>query len=167
MRSESGSPSSTPTRVEKLTPVTAQMLKLVEAGVSKPVIQGYIEQTALSQPLTATDILALNEHNVSDDLVLALLKKAAAPPTPAREASQLQLNRADKAQTANRPEYLAFDPESYEFWWYHYAYPRALAAANERLFSSYRPFFEAPNDFGYYPPFGFTPQPLGRRFGPP
>ncbi len=152
----------------RLSPFVVQVLKLLDAGVSQPVIQAYIEQTPITQPLSAADILALKEKGIPDGLTVALLKRAAA--TPAMRTAptpQLRANSVPPPQPNRRQGYAVMDPESYEFWWYHYAYPRALAAANERLFSSYRPFLESPNDYGYYPPFAFPPQPPMRRFSQP
>ncbi len=147
----------------RLSPITAQVLKLVDAGVSVPVIHAYIEQTPVAQPLSAADILALKEKGIADDLTLTLLKRGAAAPVAQAPRPQLRANSAPPPQADRRPGYAGMDPESYQFWWYHYAYPRALAQANERLFSSYGPSFVAPNDYGYYPPLAFPPQPPPAR----
>ncbi len=144
----------------KLSPAAEHVVKLMQAGVSKPVIEAYIEQAPVTRPLSAADLIALKEREVPDDLTVALLKRAAA-------ASASQQAVATSGPKPRRQSVAgALDPESYEFWWYHYAYPRALAAANETLLSPYRTFYQSPGGFyGYYPPLVFGPQPL-RGMGP-
>ncbi|HEX2972178.1 MAG TPA: hypothetical protein VHP11_07585 [Tepidisphaeraceae bacterium] len=163
----SGASESAAEETAKLSPAAAQVLKMIQAGVSKEVISTYIDQAPISRPLTATDVIELKNKGVPDELIAGLLNRA-------REISALVAQaRSDAANTPNPPDANpvmpgpntglnngVMDPESYEFWWYHYAYPRALAEANKRIFSSYQPFFEYPSDFyGYYPPLPFSPQP--------
>ncbi len=146
-----------------LSAVTVQVLKLLDAGVSKPVIEAYIQQASIPEPLHAADLIALKEKSVPDDLTLAMLNRAGRNPAASPNEKGQSTAASDRSlvaapQYASRGTYRAIDPESYDFWWYHYAYPRALAAANEQLFSSYRPFFQgAPEAYGYYPPLVFGP----------
>ncbi len=157
-----------------LSPVTLEVIKLLQAGMSKSIIQAYIEQAAVTRALTAADLVALKEKGVPDDLTVALLKRANAVAAAQTRRPQLAATTGSTSSGQGAPPALGapgsrvMDPESYDFWWYHYAYPRALAAANERLFSSYAPFYQSPPDAGYYyPPLGFAPQPFSRRTAPP
>jgi hypothetical protein len=116
------------------------VIKMLEAGVSKEVVKAYIEN---SPPfaLTADGVIALKKHSVPDDLATALVKRMvdlrAGHVSPDGSGSHVFAageSGAGRPQNARR-----FDPESYEFWWYHYAYPRALSYANERLYASFYP----------------------------
>jgi hypothetical protein len=130
---------------QRLSPVTVQVLKLMKAGVSRPVVEAFIEQTPIQQPLAASDLLALKELGVQDELTIALLRRATGQAE--QTAAAPRDPNAAAPDSARGPGIV--DPESYDFWWYHYAYPRALAAANDRVLSSYRylPF----EGYGYYP----------------
>ncbi len=165
-----------PKHSAKLPPIADQVLKLYQAGVSNTVIEAYIAQAPVTRPLSAPDVLVLKQKGVPDELAVALLKRAAPSATAARQGQQRPPPAAANAvapppssQVTPPSAFAGMDPESYEFWWYHYAYPRALAAANERLFSSYQQFYRYPADYGFYgfyPPLAFPPQPPG-RFGAP
>jgi hypothetical protein len=137
-------------------PGVQEVLRMLKAGVSKDVIRVYIESSPKPYHLVGTDLIALKQASVPDELTTAMLKRgpelrlqvAERPPVPA-------LSRAGRSG--------ALDPESYDFWWYHYAYPRTLAYANERMLSPLAPFA----DSYYYPDLPFRPQPLHRfSFGP-
>ena len=58
------------------------------------------------------------------------------------------------------------DPEGYDYFRYYYLYPRTLASANERLFSS-PAFPPPPYSRGYYSPWGFRPGPFAPQFPGP
>ncbi|HYG35018.1 MAG TPA: hypothetical protein VEC99_09555, partial [Clostridia bacterium] len=136
-------------------------------------IAAYVEQASISQPLSVRDVVVMKEQEVPVDIIVAVLKRAKQSGNQvkpgemksgaeAHEPSEFALDEGVSIppQVDRRTSNNSMDPESYEFWWYHYAYPRALAAANERVFSSYRPFLEY--QFGYndfYPPLVFGPQP--------
>src|SRR5437870_3331806 len=52
-------------------PPVADVLRLVEAKVDPEVIRTYIKNSATGFSLTASDIIALRERGVPDDLVVA------------------------------------------------------------------------------------------------
>lgn len=123
------------------------ILKMMKAGVSKDVIKLYIES---SRPLALTpdDLIKLKDAAVPDDITTAMLKRSAEAKAQAGPA---------KASLTAPPGVTGFrgmDPESYEFWWYHYAYPRTLAYANERLYPDYPPYGCGP--YHPWPPGAFA-----------
>ena len=133
---------------------------MLDAGVSKDVIRTYVEMTP-GWTLTPEDLITLKQRSVPDDITTALLKhrpELRQPQVPSSVTSEIPAApagfgvRAPNYQHATR-----LDPEGYDFWWYHYAYPRALSAANERLYP-YSPLSRAPL---YYT------GPFGPRFGYP
>jgi hypothetical protein len=108
------------------------ILRMVRAGVSKEVVKTYIEN---SRPLVVTpgEVIALKEQSVPDEITTALLKRGAAAQGGVASSGGGERDLQDRP-TAPR---VRMDPESYEFWWYHYAYPRTLASAYERLYPHY------------------------------
>jgi hypothetical protein len=140
---------------KQYSPGVGDVLKLLQAGVSKDVIKAFVEHSRVVYQLNAEDVIALKQQGGSDELITAMVKRGAPPAGYARRAPDAAATGS--AQPANTPE-SGLDPESYEFWWYHYAYPRALASANERLLSSYGPYFGYPG-YGYsgygYAPYGY------------
>jgi hypothetical protein len=146
---------------KQYSPGVADILKLLQAGVSKDVIKAFVEHSSVVYQLTADDIVALKQQGVPDDLITTMVQRG----MPAAGQGGPVLPRppnpgASPAQVSTPSE--GIDPEGYEFWWYHYAYPRALASANERLFSSYAPFYGysgyAYSPYGFYPALPFQPR---------
>src|SRR5262249_6702125 len=128
------------------------ILKMVKAGVSTEVIKAYIESSPIAYRLTATEIMALKEEAVPDELTTAMLKRGAALRT--------QASQAKNPDAGGNRRYYALDPEGYDYFQYYYLYPRTLAAANQRLFSTGAPFSgAAPYGYGYYGPLPFAPLP--------
>ena len=111
------------------------ILKLADASLSKDVLLSFVASSSTFYNLSAADIIALKEHGVADDVITALLKRdgevknsvAAARGTTAAPAIVRRLSTDG---------YL--DPESYDFWFYHYAYPRALSESY-RMLAPYDP----------------------------
>ena len=143
--------------------VVDDILKMVHAGVSKEVIGAYIERVRIESPPTAAQIIALKENGLPDELTIVLVKRGLGLVEPASQSG------TDSGLSNPKPPFRSFtdasqaDSEGYDFWWYHYAYPRALASANETLFSSYAPFYRgSPQFYGFYPGLAFHPQPLPR-----
>jgi hypothetical protein len=132
------------------------ILKMVQAGISKEVLKSYIDNAPIAYHLTAADIIALKEHSVPDDLTMALVKRGAelrahANPTP---------NRNSRSPAYSSSQH--FDPEGYDYFSYYYLYPRTLASANQRLYSSSALFSDfSPYFYGYYQPLPFRPLPPG------
>ena len=136
-----------------------EILKMVQAGVSAEVIRTYIENSPIVYSLSAADVIALKEHAVPDELTMAMMKRGAALKTQARPA--VALNAPPPAQLGSSRRSYRLDPESYDYFQYYYLYPRTLAAANQRFYSSdpFSPGF-APygSGYSYYGPPAFWPQ---------
>ena len=145
----------------KYSPGVDEILNMVQAGVSAEVIKTYIESSPVAYNLSPTDIITLKEHAVPDELTTALMMRGAA----------LRLQVQQSTTPVGRPPptrpYYRLDPESYDYFQYHYLYPRTLAAANQSFYSSgtFSPGF-APYGYGYYQPPAFWPWPPS-AFGRP
>ena len=129
-----------------------EILNMVQAGVSTEIIKAYIENSPIAYNLSATDVIALKEHKVPDELTTALMKRGAALRTQAQQAVTLAATR--RAYSGANRRSFGLDPESYDYFHYYYLYPRTLAAANQSFYSS-----------GTASP-GFTPYGYG-PYGPP
>ncbi len=133
-----------------------EILKMARAGVSKEVIKTFIENSPIAYNPSAADIIALKDQAVPDELTTALLKRGAQLRAQALQTHQA--NAVAPGYPNGGPRYGGFDPESYDFWWYHYAYPRALGDANQRMFAPYSTFSGFPfSSYGYYGPMPFAP----------
>jgi hypothetical protein len=107
-----------------------EILKMVDAGVSKEVIKVYVEAASVAYNPNGADMIALKEHGVPDEVTIALLKRSAAlrqmmTPAGARPGSS--------GYGPNPDVRFGPDAESYDYFQRYYLYPRTLAAANERL----------------------------------
>ena len=149
---------------------TEEILKMLQAGVSKDVLKAYIE-TAQIAPPNAADLVTLKERGVPDELTLVLVKRGAELTAQANQASASNATPTKVTGTVSLNELLAafrsgrfnsgnLDPEGYDYFRYYYLYPRTLASANQRLFSS--PTFPAYPAWspGYYSPWAFHPRPF-------
>jgi hypothetical protein len=152
-----------------------EILKMLQAGVSKEVMKAYIETAQVASPLSAADIVTLKEHSLPDDLTVALIKRGAeltaqvnqagaSDAAPAKVSGSTSLEALVAALRSGQFNAGRLDPEGYDYFRYYYLYPRTLASANERLFSSpSSPAFPG-YSFGYYPPWGFRPRPFVPQF---
>ncbi len=139
-----------------LSPSVAEVLKMLAAGVSKDVVKVYVENAAVTSDLTASDLIALKQHGVTDDITTALVKRGAELRAQANNAAAASgaaaANQSPPAKAAAAPSSGYLDPESHDFWFYYYAYPRALAYANQRMYGYYPGVgFGTPYAYGYYP----------------
>jgi hypothetical protein len=148
-----------------------EVLKMLQAGVSKEVVMTYIESAEITSRLSAADIVTLKEHSVPDDLTVALIKRGAelsARENQARTGNSakatasgtVSLDALVAALRRGQPQPGRLDPEGYDYFRYYYLLPRSIASANQRLYSSsvfpaYPPYFP-----GYYSPYGFRPGPF-------
>jgi hypothetical protein len=124
----------------------AEVLKLLDAKVSKDVIKAYIEGSSGAWNPTAADIIALKEHGAPDDITTALLKRGVEVKTQAvQAATEVAAKPAANSGDFSSSRYM--DPESYDYFAQYYLYPRTLASVNQRL--------------GYY----MTPYPYGAYGG--
>lgn len=148
---------------------TEEILKMLQAGVSKDVMKAYIETAPATFPLSATDLVTLKEHGVPDELTVALIKRGAeltaqanqagaSNATPVKVSGTMSLNELLAAFRSGRLNSGYLDPEGYDYFRYYYLYPRTLASANQRLFSS-PTFPEYPAwSPGYYSPWALHPR---------
>lgn len=66
----------------QVSPELAEIIELVEAGVGEEAILAFIEKSNKSYPLSADDILYLNDLGVSAEIIAALLRHQGSAPTP-------------------------------------------------------------------------------------
>jgi len=141
------------------------ILKMVQAGISKEVIKTYIENSPVPYNLSATDLIALKERGVTDDLTTALMKRGSVVRAEANQAAAPG-STEPRASASGAPLYSDrrghLDPEGYDYFWYYYLYPRTLASANQRFYSSGAPLDVYPYAYGYYQPAPFRPLPFRR-----
>lgn len=128
----------------------SEVLKLLDAKVSKDVIKAYVESSPEAFNLTASDIVALKDHGATDDITTAMLKRGGESRTRAPQAgsdsvvAQSSSGPASRVVVAQQP----LDPDSYDYFQQYYLMPRTVASVNERL--------------GYVTmPYGYYPAPVG------
>ena len=151
------------------TPI-AEVLNLLDAGVSKDVIKVYIESSPVAYYPSSAEIIALKKHGLPDDLTTALLNRSAqlralASQAEAKAAPPQVAGVPGTPSPTRRSPPARLDTESYDYFQHYYLYPRTLAYANSRLsyydgsYGFYAPYFSGP-----YCPAGFA-RPY--RFGVP
>lgn len=115
---------------EGLSSTVRDILKLSDARVSSEIIVAFIDRSRSGYMPTPTDLIALKEHNVPDEVTSALMKRGAEI-----EAQTVRIKSDPAAPTIVRQlssgSYI--DPDSYEFFYLHYAYPRALSYSYRTL----------------------------------
>jgi len=140
----------------------ADILKMTDAGVGTEVVEAYVRNSATPYQPSAAEIIALKEHGVPSDVIVALLARggelrslaAQAQPDQAGSASSPAPlpQSAETAAPATAPAY-AYGPQpaysvsshtypavvypGYSYWWYDYSYASPYF---------YRPLFSV----GYY-----------------
>jgi hypothetical protein len=136
----------------------ADILKMLDAGVSKEVVKVFIENSTVPYEAAPADLIALKERGVSDEIAMAIMKRSAE-----LKAQASQTPPANAAVTPAQPPVVnvvsrRLDPESYDYFEHYYLFPRTLASVNQTL--GYRP-----SPFGYG---GYYPGAYGypRRFYP-
>jgi hypothetical protein len=156
-----------------------EILKMVQAGVSKEVMKSYIETTPVAPHLSAADIVTLKEHGLPDELTVALMKRGAelaaqAKPAganteaPAKVSGTISLNELAAVLGSGQLNPGQLDPEGYDYFRYYYLFPRTLASANERLLSSYPAFpVYGPCSPGYASPWSSRPRSFAPQFPGP
>ena len=146
---KAASPSNPPPAVVLSSGIT-EILKLADAGVSTEVITTYIETSPLKLQPTEQDVIALKEHKVPDDVVKLLLKRGAQArdtATQARNEAIAQIVESRRAASGG------IDPESHDYFRTYYLQPRAVAAANQRLYPYYGPY--SVGGYAYGPAFTY------------
>ena len=143
--------------VTRKSSIVDEVIKMSQGGISAEVIKAYIDGWQKPYTLSAADLITLKEHSVPDEIATAIIRRGGAL---ANEAI-LAKNVPAQSVSGTPRGYTVVDPESYEYFNYYYLYPRTLAAANQRFYSSgtsYSPFL-----YGYAPPVFYPLRPLGIR----
>jgi hypothetical protein len=167
----SGADAAKPAAVASKTPVAsaavADIQKLLDAGVSKDIVKAYVEKTLAGYQPSATDLIALKQHGVTDDITTALLQRTAETGTAAAAGNAGTVAVRAAPETAvpagGAPVYVPnensgyLDPEGYNYFQYYYLYPRTLASANQQL--GYYPQYNYGLNYGFYGPMPFSPYP--------
>jgi hypothetical protein len=118
-------------------PSIQEMLKLADAKVSTDVLKSFVEHSTIGCQPSAAEIVALKEHGVADDVITALMNRGAQVQAQTN-ASRTRVAVPTIVRDLSTGGYL--DPESYDFWYYHYAYPRALSDSYRTLPPYYPPY---------------------------
>ena len=129
----------------------SDILKMLEAGISKDVIKLYVETAAVPFHPTAADLILLKNRGVSDEITMAMLKRAGQPEASEKSGPSSAAGSA-QPRVIIMPGYTGPDPESYVYFRYYYLHPRTLASVYQRL-----GFYGAPYDYGPYQPWQFGP----------
>lgn len=107
-----------------------EIVKMSEAGVGPELLKRYIANSGVVYRPTGADIVEMKKRGVPDEVTMAMLAR------DAEITEQVQVARKRVAAPAIVRTLSTdgeLDPESYEFFWYHYAYPRALANSYRTL----------------------------------
>ena len=137
-----------------LSPGVQEILKMADAEVSMDVIKTYVETSPTAFRPTDEDIIALRKHKVTDDVVTLLMKRGAEARTAAAKAKN---EAVASVMASRRAASGGFEPESYDYFRYHYLQPRAMASAYQRLYPYYQPYYGSPYAYGFGRPFSGRP----------
>ena len=107
-----------------------EIVKMSEAGVSVGIVTKYIETSGVAYEPTGPDIIAMKERGVPDEVTIVMLARSSAIRAQFEESRNKIAAPAIVRTLATDGE---LDPESYEFFWYHHAYPRVLAGSYQTL----------------------------------
>ena len=107
-----------------------EVVRMSEAGVSTEILTKYIEGSGIAYEPTGADIIVMKRRGVSDDVTVVLLARSSKI-REQYEAARKKIAAPAVVRTLATDGEL--DPESYEFFWYHHAYPRALASSYQTL----------------------------------
>jgi hypothetical protein len=133
----------------------ADVLKMAEAGVSKDVIRIFVEKSGIPYRPTPLEIITMKKRNVPDEVITAILNSGdLVQKQLAAAAAEARASAGDPAEKLS--VYGPMNPESEEFWWYHYGYPRSLAGSSRMLDAgpprfSYNVFDRNPAYYWSYP----------------
>jgi hypothetical protein len=96
------------------------IITLVDGNIGNDIIVKYINTFPFIPTPTASEIVVLKKHGISDDIIMLILNKE--KPVNIERQSIMAPKIVATLSTNGK-----MDPESYDFWFYHYAYPRALS----------------------------------------
>lgn len=112
-----------------------EVVKMSEGGVSTEVLLKFVEGSGVAYKPSGPDIVAMKQRGLADDVTVRMIdlgrqrRGAAAPGHGTIAAPAIVRTLATDGD---------IDPESYEFFWMHYAYPRILQDSYDRLSPYYR-----------------------------
>jgi hypothetical protein len=129
----------------------ADILKMLDGGVSVDVVRTYIQNSPTPFEMSASDVVMLKQRGVSDDITNAMLKRSGE-----LRGQGGQTGDALQVVSARPPlrmvrTYNGMDPESYDYFYHYYLHPRTLASVYQRLGG-----YGASYSYGYQP-FGYGP----------
>lgn len=130
-------PENASSAADRFSPGIHEIIRLAEAGVSAQIIKAFIERSSVAYEPTATELITLKQRGVPDEVTAALLKRGAELKPTRQSTHSTQKNVVAPAIVRDLSTSGRLDPESYEFWLYHYAYPRALSQSYRTLATPY------------------------------
>jgi hypothetical protein len=148
-----------------LSPAVLEIVRLVDAKVDAEVIKGFIQNSPIAYNPTATDLIALTEHGVSSDILVALLHHGA---ELRAKMAQVQPSVYPSTQTTAPQTTYPVVSDSYSYP-YDTGYPYYNYYPNYYYNTVGWPVYGAPF-FPFVPPlrFGHGPGPVpAGRFGGP
>lgn len=101
-----------------------------EAGIASEVLVRYIEGSGIAYEPTGADLIAMKQRGVPAEVMVVMLARSSAIRAE-YEAARKKIAAPAIVRTLVTDGHL--DPESYEFFWFHHAYPRALAGSYRTL----------------------------------
>lgn len=107
-----------------------EIVRMSEAGLAPEVLTRFIENSGLAYEPTGADLIAMKRRGVPDDVMVVMLAKSSAIKAE-YDAARKKIAAPAIVRTLSTDGQL--DPESYEFFWFHHAYPRALAGSYQTL----------------------------------
>ena len=85
-----------------------EILKMVDAGVSKEVIKAYVETAPIAYDPSAADIIAFKQKEIPDDITMAMLKRSTEVRLQNPQAAAVQ---PAAASVVSRDNHFYPDPE--------------------------------------------------------
>jgi hypothetical protein len=131
-----------------------EVLRMAEEEVTTPVLKTYVECSPMAYQLSESDVIALKQARVADEVVTVLLRRGAAIRAALYSARKEAAARA--ATPAPAPSGL--DPESYEYFQFYHLQSRTLATVSQNFAPGYG------FGYGYGPAFAYG-YPYGRHPG--
>lgn len=107
-----------------------EVVRMSEAGLAPEVLTRFIENSGLAYEPSGADLIEMKRRGVSDDVMVVMLAKSAAIKAE-YDAARRKVAAPAIVRTLSTDGQL--DPESYEFFWFHHAYPRVLAGSYQTL----------------------------------
>lgn len=118
-----------------------EIVAMSEAGVSSEILIQFIKNSGILYRPTGADIIVMKQRGLPDEVIMAMLAREKEIEAQVEAARQQVAAPAIVRSLATDGR---IDPESYEFFWYHYAYPRALSSSYRTLARYTGPYFPPP-----------------------